>query len=966
MSAFAKEFETTSQLPPSTPQQRMTPPTVLLPTTFAILPPQSAALSAALAATAAAPNGTPASSLSMPLLGHSIAASASPNVALAAGPGASSSMVFGAAPVYAAVDLGGCGGGSSPAVDVSNALNELNTSVSETASSGISAVAVVTACAGNRHPLQDREVHQSSKSSSSWRPIQLRPPSVSTPPEDTSPPEAAAAGGAAAAVLNFSPLRDPHQQPQHRPVPESPAKASGSQPSTADEDDLIPLTSTTSTYATRRSVSALDNSALETCDRAGGSGSRAHSCSSRSGSMLVQQRSTSAVAAALRLTTPTAYGHGAHSDLLWQRDGWLHAPGATTGGLLIASTPSPIPSASNTPPTTVSRACASQTFPFYPSRGTESVHTLCPTTSCVETALREEPSGGKGATCSRSQPQQRRCELYMPSGCTPPSHVDGHASETTAAAAAAIPSLRRHHAHAHVSLHTGSVMMTAAVTPNAGRKTPTSSLYIAPAMYLHADLTRNSTTSGGVAALDESSPYPLSMSDVQQRVGGSGRGAEGGESWPLSNAAATGTSNASCEGFDALGQLSGFSSPLASHGRTSAQQQQQQQQQQQHTLLADSCTRHSPYRPPLGNVPATTTATNAFSGNLTFLPIEVQPVPTFSPFFGSRSNRSTAGVLSVSATGNICPQTPAGDGNSFQEDSATSRVATTPQSEYPVCSLDEASSSSCCCPQSTATPPRVHTPWHPYAAPGLVTAILAAPEISCCSFTTTGTAAAIDGGEEETFRSVTASTDLHSASTYHSSACARSPTPWLQQADCGSCSSSNDKANACPARPSSSSHCRSMGYTNPAGGVKEDDEPQNRGTLGHAVGANFHLYSAALPSYRPTIQFQLSCTPVPLEDTESECVICFEGHPSAAKNDKVTAENNARGWCASDATAESTASSEMAARADFGGGVKPGSQLLMMPCNHCCHQNCLQRWLIQSTCCPICRRDLSQDATLSA
>ncbi|KPA77516.1 hypothetical protein ABB37_06899 [Leptomonas pyrrhocoris] len=997
MNALAKEFETTSQLPPSTPQQRMTPPTVLLPATFAILPPQSAALSAAIA-TVAPPR-------TMPLLGCSVTSAACRTHI-----GANPSMALGAASMYAGVDIGGYSGSnsniSSPAVNVVNALNEAIMPVSEMVSSGFSVAAA--ACTAVARPVLGNEASPRMESKTDGLSILLPPSYASTriAHQDTSPAAAAAAstGGVPSASLH---QRDVHRHPQRRPVLGSPADAGGGGISTTEEDDLIPLTSASSTYATRRSVSAFDDSDLATFGRTGGSRSRVHRCSSRSSSSALPQqqpefpqRPNSVAAIALRALSPAAYAHGTQSDVLWQRHGSTHAAAAATAEFRVTSTPLPAPSGSSTPPTISSQASTCQSYPFYPNWGADSVCAFCPITSFVEMTSHEENSDGRASTCSstqqqrqpRSRQQQRRTGPYTPSGGTSPSSIERHAAGPSTAALPSSSSSRRHRTRMHVCLHEGPVMMATPVSPSMGRRTPLSPLYIAPALCFHTDPARPSASNSSAATQAGNSPRPPSVLDARRSDSGSGRGV-GGERWSFINAAratsrpptppsmvlaaeaaaasddisvyrrTTGTpvhAAAATSTYDVHGESSGAMDPLSDFPTRPPSQSHSPRHPRPHTLLTDGSTQHLPCQPTLGLAATadtvTAVATGGFPGNLTFLPIEVQPASTMPPFFGSVGNVAAAGASPVGAITH--PRATVGDRCGFQADSATGRVPSMSRVEHPVAILEEASSShGCCCPpllHSATTPAHAaHAAWPPYAAPGLVTAILAAPEVSWSSFnatvaadnattvrttphTTTGVAATPSGGE------------------YRSSRGIASSAPWLQQVGGGSNSSSmHDPGAPYPNTTGCGGH--------PAGGVGGDDRSLNRSTIGHAVSANVRSYSAALPSFNSSIQFQLACSPVPLEDTESECVICLEGHPSHA--------DNTQGRCASvmpTMTDGAVASATPAVTADFGGGVKPGSQLLMMPCKHCCHQNCLQRWLIQSTCCPICRRDLTQDATLSS
>ncbi|GET86285.1 hypothetical protein, conserved [Leishmania tarentolae] len=146
-----------------------------------------------------------------------------------------------------------------------------------------------------------------------------------------------------------------------------------------------------------------------------------------------------------------------------------------------------------------------------------------------------------------------------------------------------------------------------------------------------------------------------------------------------------------------------------------------------------------------------------------------------------------------------------------------------------------------------------------------------------------------------------------------------------------------------------------------------------------AVTASGSSYGLGLPLY--SSQPQLLCTPVPLDDTESVCAICLEGResntgametqdmtalPSAplplprATEEGASQESDSGAAVMNDVTPADDGAEHGAVR-----GVKPGSCLLSLPCGHCYHQNCVQRWLMESQSCPTCRRDLTRDATIN-
>ncbi|KAK7198912.1 Ring finger domain containing protein [Novymonas esmeraldas] len=109
-------------------------------------------------------------------------------------------------------------------------------------------------------------------------------------------------------------------------------------------------------------------------------------------------------------------------------------------------------------------------------------------------------------------------------------------------------------------------------------------------------------------------------------------------------------------------------------------------------------------------------------------------------------------------------------------------------------------------------------------------------------------------------------------------------------------------------------------------------------------------------------QVHLHCTPVPLDDTESVCGICLEGRAAAGLVVSLDTTEKAGAPVGNGASA-AVEDSDEAEQGAVRGGVKPGSCLLSLPCGHCYHQNCVQRWLMTSHICPTCRRDLSRDAT---
>lgn len=99
--------------------------------------------------------------------------------------------------------------------------------------------------------------------------------------------------------------------------------------------------------------------------------------------------------------------------------------------------------------------------------------------------------------------------------------------------------------------------------------------------------------------------------------------------------------------------------------------------------------------------------------------------------------------------------------------------------------------------------------------------------------------------------------------------------------------------------------------------------------------------SAAVAMVAPTspvAHTQLHCATLPLSDTESTCAICLDGQTQFLRT--------------------SNAPATPSTPAVF--GVKQGSQMLRLPCGHCFHQNCVQRWLLEANSCPMCRRDFTK------
>jgi hypothetical protein len=984
MSTLAKEFETTSQLPPSTPQQRVTPPTVLLPATLAILPPQSAALSAALAATTTAaaagvattPNGggTNVPTLQMPALGLGVSSAPAPaSVAqVTSSPTSTLPMLFGSTPMYTTVDLSS-----------STVLHK--SPESETASSGIYAANVTAAAAAaaageasRQPPTLDREACLRMTGSSGHLSLLLSMPNA-CPPQSTPPPCRGSASSSPAAAPVPSVTGPVSSLPHHHLI-------SGSRTSTAEVDFFMPLTPASSTYATRRSVSASDNSAVMAFDCAGVQ-SRTHSCSSGSCSTSrppqQRHRPTSATATtSIRLHSPTGLTHAAQNGLPWQQHDGTNTVATAARG---TSAHSSVPSASSTPPATGCHVPVGQPLAVYPSWGVDGgVCAFCPITSVVETTSHKKNSAERLLTSSVSQQQQQQQQhgsrsLQLPN--RPRMSAGEGAPASSVGRHAAAP--RRHYTRTHVSLHEGPIVVaTTPVSPSVGRRTPSSPLYVSPGLSFYADPVRQLTTSPYSTsppltspALDGQARRENAWGDLSSFLsttsrpptppsGGAPAGGSGGV-YPCRPASgihpSANISNVSSGSLNATDPLSDFPARPHSHPPPSSQQR---QHLYAHSIFSSATTATT----------ATNAASGAFPGHLTFLPIEVQPTATVTPFFGSMGSVGVAVAAtspSVSTTRTCASRTHAQEyGVAHDHDAAHRVVPAMPRLERPASSSDEPSCSGCVS-ASAATPTHPHVAWTSHAGPGVVTAILAAPEVSWSSFNAAAadSAAATSAATGSSYEgSASGSADTHSPCNSCSFTQATSPAPWLQRMSSGAGGSSSDPVTAgcCPPHatnhfPSNHNnisdtvtHSGSSRY--PIGSANAEGGTPNRTPLTHTVSASVHSYSAALPTFSATGQFQLSCSAVPLEDTESQCVICFEGHPCQVDSEAPANPGNAQGrHIAADGPTT-----------DFGGGVKPGSQLLMMPCKHCCHQNCLQRWLIQSTHCPICRRDLAQDATLSS
>ncbi|KAG5484571.1 hypothetical protein CUR178_07162 [Leishmania enriettii] len=298
-------------------------------------------------------------------------------------------------------------------------------------------------------------------------------------------------------------------------------------------------------------------------------------------------------------------------------------------------------------------------------------------------------------------------------------------------------------------------------------------------------------------------------------------------------------------------------------------------------------------------------------------------------------------------------------------------------------------------PAPLATHPLQHTAYWPlpHAPAGTMAVILAAPEVNWHSLT---------GGR--------ATTPASGAGAAASDACGHTfiadcSVRGMETPAAGSCLSPASIATSrtvspgvLTTSPASSAGLEAQCASGGRGATRTTAGQTYRSVLvhggcgvgGRGGGVNTGLtapgsgYGLGLPLY--SSQPQLLCTPVPLDDTESVCAICLEGRvskttmtetaestalsssplqPPRAAEEESCQENDSGGGALSDlATADDSTFDEEIEHGTTR-GVKPGSCLLSLPCGHCYHQNCVQRWLIESQSCPMCRRDLTRDATIS-
>ncbi|KAG5486018.1 hypothetical protein LSCM4_06724 [Leishmania orientalis] len=297
-------------------------------------------------------------------------------------------------------------------------------------------------------------------------------------------------------------------------------------------------------------------------------------------------------------------------------------------------------------------------------------------------------------------------------------------------------------------------------------------------------------------------------------------------------------------------------------------------------------------------------------------------------------------------------------------------------------------------PAPLATHPLQHTAYWslPRAPAGTMTVILAAPEVNWHSLT---------GGRATTPASSAGAAASDPCGHTFIAGCSARGTETPTAGSCSSPASIATSRTVSPGMlttsPASSAGLEAQRASGGRGATRTTAGQTYRSVLvhggcgvgGRGGGANTGLtapgsgYGLGLPLY--SSQPQLLCTPVPLDDTESVCAICLEGRvsttmtetaestslsspplqPPRAAEEESCQESDSGGGALSDlATADDSTFDEEVEHGTTR-GVKPGSCLLSLPCGHCYHQNCVQRWLIESQSCPMCRRDLTRDATIS-
>lgn len=391
------------------------------------------------------------------------------------------------------------------------------------------------------------------------------------------------------------------------------------------------------------------------------------------------------------------------------------------------------------------------------------------------------------------------------------------------------------------------------------------------------------------------------------------------------------------------------------------------------------------------------TSGSGIPSTVTFIPIGVQPAiaPASTSFSATSPCQSpTRAAVNASDPGAFisgvaaAPAPPTSD----RRISAASPVPYTPS--VPKMAALEHTGQASADPRASATPPLQRNPASPTAQPVQnpaywtfpctpavpMTVFLAAPEVSWHSLTggvTTPPASSVG----------VAIPDPYSQNFFVGCGVRGTGTSILD-----GCSSTASIATPLATSPASSAALElqrtssSRGATWPSAGQTYRNVLvySGGGTSGQGSGcattvtASGSSRGLGLPLY--SSQPQLLCTPVPLDDTESVCAICLEGRVSKTKTEtRGTAALPSTPLQLSHAVAEGASQENDSAAAVMGDttpanegaerggvrGVKPGSCLLSLPCGHCYHQNCVQRWLMESQSCPTCRRDLARDATIT-
>ncbi|KAI5690672.1 Ring finger domain [Leishmania braziliensis] len=378
------------------------------------------------------------------------------------------------------------------------------------------------------------------------------------------------------------------------------------------------------------------------------------------------------------------------------------------------------------------------------------------------------------------------------------------------------------------------------------------------------------------------------------------------------------------------------------------------------------------------------TCTSAMSGAIALVPIGIQPAiaTAASSFFAATACQSPAYAAvstsdpPTSSSGvATAPPLPASDLGL----SAASTVLS--MSSVPTLAALDTPGKDFADARTPATSPLRPAYWaFPCAPTGSMTVILAAPEVSWHSLTSrVMTPPASSAGaaiSDSCSQNCIGDCGVHGAGTPFMDRCSSSASMATPRAV---------SPGTLTALPASSVRLDSQRASGSRGAMWTSAGQTYRNVLVHggrgsgsiaAVTASGSGYSLGLPLY--SSQPQLLCTPVPLDDTESVCAICLEGRASKTHTTEINEASAplqpsraAEGGSSQKNDSAAAVISNTATVADEGAeqgavrGVKPGSCLLSLPCGHCYHQNCVQRWLIESQSCPTCRRDLTRDATLN-